>query len=1323
MGTINAVKQLAEADTPLLFFECVLPSGDTEYWSTHSIEFNGAPYSARVLKHNLFDLQLSADDAMDGISQLSLTLANADSYLSELNAALSQGTNATVGLKGTKLTVYFAFADLPSGTITTESTVLFRGVAGDPDLITEDELTLSFSNKLSLQRIPVPEVRIQRTCAWNFPATLPQRTEAQNGGAFGRFSRFYRCGYSADLAGGTGNLNGGQAFTTCDKSRAQCIQRGMFSQDAQANETRRFGGFEFVPSAINVRTAGDKTSHVSPLLDNSAKFNDPVPLVYGAGWLKSPVTFSRNDGNLTHMEALLCAGAIQGVLKVVVNDVEIPAYVPGTDMSTTGWYQPVTTGTRTGNFNLDFVDSNGNPLGDPYGSLAVLSIVVPNRISTGQSLPKVEVLVQGLQIDTYNSDGSFAATTYTNNPAWVILDLLQRCGWSTTELNLQTFANAAEFCQYLVNTTDLNGNAVSVPRYECNLILTKRQSAATVIRGIRVASSLMLRYGSTGLLELMPETTLAAQQPALPDGGNSTEELDNGWPVYEFSDSSGPFSGIARNANGSSSVRLSSRTVSETSNRLSVEFQDASNEYQQDSLSIVDADDSALIGYEISSQSTALGVANFSQATRVLLRQLDKSTKGNLFVEFETSFRALKVRPGDIIALTYLKEGFSRTPFRVTKLSPAMNYQAVTIQAQIHNDDWYSDSTAVLMNAGRQPGTILQVPRPLIGTVAHNDASGNLEFFDFGVQEQIQAATDGSATDLLSVSFQQPTTPSTTLTNLPLVSLSAVYGTTGGTLAGNTNFYYAVTALDSAGAEGPLSFTVPAQTPSGTNTNTVTIQQLSFPQAAQAFHVYRGMTPQAMYRITSSPAAIAASYTDNGYAALEIGPPDRSFDHANFYYRYEYSALCVTDVFSNSTIGWSGLGAQSISYAGMVVRILEGTGRGQERLIASNTDTTLSVTPSWSTTPDATSQFVIADGSWKFAAVSATSPARFEIPYQSNTGIQISGRAANVNNQECSADLSPLTRWKLGGVQTDVGLPGAPNFSLAAPGGGALTLSQVGFTNPDNISSVTSGTLEIFAWNELLTPSAYALAGALDTSTTTLQLTPIVSLAAGQVLAIGTELVTVSNANSDGSGYTVTRAALRSIATAHSPGDPVLPLSQETLIVPFASGFFETQQSQNFTHTMSVPDQRIYAAGLSMTNSFGNGGTGQICYVSAGQSGLRTLSGGQLAFQVSGFLATQQNAAPPILVQASHAVRDVRASVTQGAAGYTVQIDLLQNGTPYCSLTIAAGGTTSAQIINGLTLPPLVEGSALSMNVTLNPVAGYTGTANPPQDLVVTIRF
>lgn len=778
-----------------------------------------------------------------------------------------------------------------------------------------------------------------------------------------------------------------------------------------------------------------------------------------------------------------------------------------------------------------------------------------------------------------------------------------------------------------------------------------------------------------------------------------------------------------RNADGSSSVRLTSRTIAETSNRLSVEFQDEANEYQQDSLSLVNADDSALIGYEISSQSMALGIANFSQATRVLLRQLDKSTAGNLFIEFATSFRGFKIRPGDIIAVTYLKEGFERTPFRVVRLSPSMNYQTVQIVAQIHNDDWYSDNTSVLMNAGRQPASLIQTPRPLIGLIAHDDSKGNFEYFDFGIAEEIQSSTDGSATDIFTVSFSQPRNPSTAIPNLPLVSLSPQIATAGGSLAGGSNLYYAVSAVDANGNEGPLSYTIPVPVPNTTNTNAVTITGLSFPQAASQFHVYRGSTPQQLYRITAVPQAIAAQYTDTGSGPTPFGPPDASFDHANFYYRQEFAGPFTADTSSQSTIGWSNMGATPLVYSGMVVRIIEGTGRNQERLIASNTATTLTVTPAWSVVPDATSEFVIVDGSWKFAAVTSTSPARFEIPYQKGTAIQILGRSANVNNQEADAELSTLTRWYLGGGNVDVGIPAAPSFTLTAPGAGLLQLSQVDFSDLSNASSITSGTLQVYSWNELQTPTSYSLAAALDSSLSTVQISgPASNFTVGTLLQVGSEIMAVIS-STGANTYQVSRAAIGCGATPHAGGDAVMPLQSTTIVVPFAPGFFENRASQNFLHPFSLPDARVAAAQLYMTNSFGDGLSTEVCYLSGGQSGLRTLSGGQFTLQVSGFLATQQSAAPPVAIGATHAVRDIRASVLQPASGYTTSIDVVQNGTIYCSLEIDSGNNNANAIVDGTWLPPLQEGASVTINVTLTPVSGFSGSLLPGRDLTVTVRL
>src|SRR4029077_13057827 len=234
MPTINDLKELEVPGTPLFLFDCTLKSGDLLHWSSHPVTVSGQAYLARVLKHNLFELNSSPEAATDGVSKVSITLANADSFLSAIER--------NIGWKGAQVTVTFLFFDLKNAIAASDSRILFRGIANPPDESTESTLRLSFTNRLNLQRVFLPEIRIQKRCPWTFPSTAAQRQEAVSGGAKGEFSAFYRCGYSADQAGGLGNLNSGAAYTTCDFTRTQCQQRGMFDSDSNHNLTRRFGG-------------------------------------------------------------------------------------------------------------------------------------------------------------------------------------------------------------------------------------------------------------------------------------------------------------------------------------------------------------------------------------------------------------------------------------------------------------------------------------------------------------------------------------------------------------------------------------------------------------------------------------------------------------------------------------------------------------------------------------------------------------------------------------------------------------------------------------------------------------------------------------------------------------------------------------------------------------------------------------------------------------------------------------------------------------------------------------------------------------------------
>ena len=72
-----------------------------------------------------------------------------------------------------------------------------------------------------------------------------------------------------------------------------------------------------------------------------------------------------------------------------------------------------------------------------------------------------------------------------------------------------------------------------------------------------------------------------------------------------------------------------------------------------------------------------------------------------------------------------------------------------------------------------------------------------------------------------------------------------------------------------------------------------------------------------------------------------------------------------------------------------------------------------------------------------------------------------------------------------------------------------------------------------------------------------------------------------------------------------------------------------------------------------MTNSIGNGGVAVGAFSGLVDDGIRTLSGGQISIQVEGYLATQTDAAPALVMEDAHAARDIFAVVTRGAFGWT----------------------------------------------------------------------
>ena len=146
-----------------------------------------------------------------------------------------------------------------------------------------------------------------------------------------------------------------------------------------------------------------------------------------------------------------------------------------------------------------------------------------------------------------------------------------------------------------------------------------------------------------------------------------------------------------------------------------------------------------------------------------------------------------------------------------------------------------------------------------------------------------------------------------------------------------------------------------------------------------------------------------------------------------------------------------------------------------------------------------------------------------------------------------------------------------------------------------------------------------------------------------------------------------------------------------------------------------MAEVRIASAELFVTNVRGNSPVASIYLTNNDDNGLRTLSGGQYSIQVEGFLAVDESAAPPLVVEASHSVRDAYAILGK-AADAPIALQLKVDGATYCTLNFGAGQFVSSAV-DGLTLPPLTAGAKITLAILA------VGQVYPGSDLTVLIRL
>jgi len=275
-------------------------------------------------------------------------------------------------------------------------------------------------------------------------------------------------------------------------------------------------------------------------------------------------------------------------------------------------------------------------------------------------------------------------------------------------------------------------------------------------------------------------------------------------------------------------------------------------------------------------------------------------------------------------------------------------------------------------------------------------------------------------------------------------------------------------------------------------------------------------------------------------------------------------------------------------------------------------------------------------------------------------------------------------------------------------------LSGVSFSDLANTRGISAGTATVHYWDELGGASSVLLENPVGEQDTLIDLKSGGSAQPGSLIQVDREIMRVTEVKGP-SQYEVVRGVLTTPATSHASDAVVYHLDRTTFVIPFAADFFGSPYSGSWAYSISLPNVRVAGLELFLTNAYGNGPAGELCLTQLEDYGIRTLSGGQYCLQVDGFLAVQESIAPPLVVDAPHAVRDIFAVLGTSADG-PVQVQVKLNGSPLGTVTVPAGLTVSNSV-SGFGLPALAAGAILSAGIL------SVGQTYPGADLTVVVRL
>jgi hypothetical protein len=478
------------------------------------------------------------------------------------------------------------------------------------------------------------------------------------------------------------------------------------------------------------------------------------------------------------------------------------------------------------------------------------------------------------------------------NPVWLLYDLLGWGGFDYQTVDIDTFIAAATYCDAFISYEKADGSTGSHSRFTAGWSATEQRTLGEAVADcLAVFEGMVVTSPNTGLLELRIKQTLADQQPSAVAGSNdsipvASVHVDStasvGYVAYAFD------VGSILRQDQLAQVELVSRSNTDLQNSYNISFQDAENSWVSDEYTVTDTDAVARMGQILSAALPGLPPTSYDQARRVANQTIGENLRcnarwdpsGSTRIQITSTFKAIHLRYGDIVSVTWDRLALTKQLFRVISIQPSSDWETAKIVLQWHEDMVWTDAYGqgaipVPRSALSRKGT----PYPPLIARGWNPSGGvdALRPDEHGLYATWSDAAWATSTNRTARFWCFPPINQFSSIAVPMVILNGTSSSTGGALAGGQSYWVWLSGEDAAGLLTMTSMTR-VDVPSGTNTNALLISPVVWDPDTVAFHIWLSDTPARPYyysRVsgTTDTVSITSGLVPSSFVWVPIPDP------------------------------------------------------------------------------------------------------------------------------------------------------------------------------------------------------------------------------------------------------------------------------------------------------------------------------------------------------------------------------------------------------------------------------------------------------------------